>query len=49
MLTDDLQSIDPYSLRNHITGVTDPEVAWMSLTEDQAKEQGIKVKKGLFP
>ena len=28
---------------------TDPEVAWVGLTEDQAKEQGIKVKKGLFP
>jgi dihydrolipoamide dehydrogenase len=28
---------------------TDPEVAWMGLTEDQAKAQGIKVKKGLFP
>ncbi len=28
---------------------TDPEVAWVGLTEDQAKVQGIKVKKGLFP
>ena len=28
---------------------TDPEVAWVGLTEDQAKPQGIKVKKGLFP
>ena len=28
---------------------TDPEVAWIGLTEDQAKAQGIKVKKGLFP
>jgi dihydrolipoamide dehydrogenase len=28
---------------------TDPEVAWVGLTEDQAKAQGIKVKKGLFP
>ena len=28
---------------------TDPEVAWGGLTEDQAKAQGIKVKKGLFP
>ena len=28
---------------------TDPEVAWVCLTEDQAKAQGIKVKKGLFP
>ncbi|KLO58110.1 MULTISPECIES: dihydrolipoyl dehydrogenase [Delftia] len=28
---------------------TDPEVAWVGLTEDQAKAQGIKVKKGVFP
>ena len=28
---------------------TDPEVAWVGLTEDQAKAEGIKVKKGLFP
>ncbi|MBS0344721.1 MAG: dihydrolipoyl dehydrogenase, partial [Proteobacteria bacterium] len=28
---------------------TDPEVAWVGLTEDAAKVQGIKVKKGLFP
>ncbi|MFC4621412.1 dihydrolipoyl dehydrogenase [Comamonas nitrativorans] len=28
---------------------TDPEVAWVGLTEDQAKQQGINVKKGLFP
>ena len=28
---------------------TDPEVAWVGLTEDQAKAQGIKVRKGLFP
>lgn len=28
---------------------TDPEVAWVGLTEDQAKAQGIKVSKGLFP
>jgi dihydrolipoamide dehydrogenase len=28
---------------------TDPEVAWVGLTEDQAKAQGIKVKKGLYP
>ena len=24
-------------------------MAWVGLTEDQAKQQGIKVKKGLFP
>jgi len=28
---------------------TDPEVAWVGLTEDQAKSQGISVKKGVFP
>ncbi len=28
---------------------TDPEVAWVGLTEDEAKAQGVKVKKGLFP
>ncbi len=28
---------------------TDPEVAWVGLTEEQAKTQGIKIKKGLFP
>ncbi len=28
---------------------TDPEVAWVGLTEDQARAQGIKVRKGLFP
>ena len=28
---------------------TDPEVAWVGLTEDEAKATGIAVKKGLFP
>ena len=28
---------------------TDPEVAWVGLTEDEAKAKGIAVKKGLFP
>ncbi|WP_368642995.1 dihydrolipoyl dehydrogenase [Castellaniella ginsengisoli] len=28
---------------------TDPEVAWVGLTEDAAKKEGIAVKKGLFP
>jgi len=28
---------------------TDPELAWVGLTEDQAKAQGIAVRKGLFP
>jgi dihydrolipoamide dehydrogenase len=28
---------------------TDPEVAWVGVTEDEAKARGMKVKKGLFP
>ena len=28
---------------------TDPEVAWMGLTEDEAKEKGIEIEKGVFP
>ncbi len=28
---------------------TDPEVAWVGLTEDEAKKQGIKIEKGVFP
>jgi len=28
---------------------TDPEIAWVGLTETEAKAQGIKIKKGLFP
>ncbi len=28
---------------------TDPEVAWVGVTEDEAKAKGIKVQKGLFP
>ena len=28
---------------------TDPEVAWAGLTEEQAKAQGVKIKKGVFP
>jgi dihydrolipoamide dehydrogenase len=28
---------------------TDPEIAWVGITEDEAKSRGIKVKKGLFP
>ncbi|MDE2077435.1 MAG: dihydrolipoyl dehydrogenase [Burkholderiales bacterium] len=28
---------------------TDPEIAWVGLTEEQAKSQGIEIKKGLFP
>ena len=28
---------------------TDPEVAWMGLTEIEAREQGIEIEKGVFP
>jgi dihydrolipoamide dehydrogenase len=28
---------------------TDPEIAWVGVTEDEAKAKGMKVKKGLFP
>ena len=28
---------------------TDPEVAWVGLTEDEAKQKGVKVEKGHFP
>jgi len=28
---------------------TDPEVAWVGMTEDEAKARGIKITKGLFP
>ncbi len=28
---------------------TDPEVAWVGLTEDEAKAKGIAIEKGLFP
>ncbi len=28
---------------------TDPEVAWVGVTEDEAKAKGIKVEKGVFP
>jgi len=28
---------------------TDPEVAWMGLTETEAKDQGIEYEKGMFP
>ena len=28
---------------------TDPEVAWVGITEDQAKQQGVAITKGMFP
>jgi dihydrolipoamide dehydrogenase len=30
-------------------GLTIPEVAWVGLTEDEAKAKGIKIEKGHFP
>jgi dihydrolipoamide dehydrogenase len=28
---------------------TDPEIAWVGITEDEAKARGVKIEKGLFP
>jgi dihydrolipoamide dehydrogenase len=28
---------------------TDPEIAWVGVTEDEAKAKGLKIEKGLFP
>ncbi|AGF48303.1 dihydrolipoamide dehydrogenase [Candidatus Kinetoplastibacterium oncopeltii TCC290E] len=28
---------------------TNPEIAWVGLSEDEAKKKGIKIKKGIFP
>jgi dihydrolipoamide dehydrogenase len=28
---------------------TDPEIAWVGVTDDEAKAKGLKIKKGLFP
>jgi dihydrolipoamide dehydrogenase len=28
---------------------TDPEIAWVGITEDEAKAKGVKIQKGLFP
>jgi dihydrolipoamide dehydrogenase len=38
---------DPLSIPS--VAYTDPEVAWMGVTEAQAKEQGIAIEKGVFP
>ena len=40
-------AFDPMTIPS--VAYTDPEVAWMGLTEEQAKEQGIEVEKGAFP
>jgi dihydrolipoamide dehydrogenase len=38
---------DPMTIPN--VAYTDPEVAWMGLTEIEAKEEGIEIEKGVFP
>ena len=38
---------DPMTIPN--VAYTDPEVAWMGLTEAEAKEKGIEIEKGVFP
>lgn len=38
---------DPKCIPN--VAYTDPEVAWVGLTETEAKEQGVKYGKGVFP
>jgi len=38
---------DPMTIPN--VAYTDPEVAWMGLTETEAKAQGIEIEKGAFP
>jgi dihydrolipoamide dehydrogenase len=38
---------DPMTIPN--VAYTDPEVAWMGLTEIEAKEQGVEIEKGVFP
>jgi dihydrolipoamide dehydrogenase len=38
---------DPMTIPN--VAYTDPEVAWMGLTETEAKAKGIEIEKGVFP
>ncbi len=38
---------DPMTIPN--VAYTDPEVAWMGLTETEAKAQGVEIEKGVFP
>jgi dihydrolipoamide dehydrogenase len=40
-------AFDPMTIPS--VAYTDPEVAWMGLTEEQAKAEGIEVEKGAFP
>jgi dihydrolipoamide dehydrogenase len=40
-------AFDPMTIPS--VAYTDPEVAWMGLTEEQAKAKGIEVEKGAFP
>jgi dihydrolipoamide dehydrogenase len=44
---DDKARFDARVIRN--VAYTDPEVAWVGLSEDEAKANGIAVTKGLFP
>ncbi len=50
LLGDDALACTEFDARV-IPGVayTDPEIAWVGLTEEQAKAQGVAIKKGLFP
>ncbi|MBI5927310.1 MAG: dihydrolipoyl dehydrogenase [Aquabacterium sp.] len=41
------ESFDPMVIPS--VAYTDPEIAWVGLTEEQAKAQGKAIKKGLFP
>ncbi|TAK92658.1 MAG: dihydrolipoyl dehydrogenase, partial [Aquabacterium sp.] len=41
------ESFDPLVIPS--VAYTDPEIAWVGLTEEQAKAQGKAIKKGLFP
>jgi dihydrolipoamide dehydrogenase len=38
---------DPMTIPN--VAYTDPEVAWMGLTETEAKDKGVEIEKGVFP
>ena len=50
LLQDEALATSAFDVRV-IPGVayTDPEIAWVGLTEEQAKAQGMEIKKGLFP
>jgi dihydrolipoamide dehydrogenase len=44
---DDKSRFDALVIPN--VAYTDPEVAWVGLTEDEAKARGVAITKGLFP